>query len=162
MKHMLLGHWGTTPGQNFIYVEGHEPALMHEAMAAALDTAVKQIKNVQEKARAHGDLTRPCWPMIVFNSPKGWTGPKIVDGLQVEGTFRSHQVPLHPNANPEHLKQLQSWRSFSLSGLIPGFQLIPNSLPIELGCYPLPSRNGWMRRKSRTSAAMAMIGGMLS
>jgi xylulose-5-phosphate/fructose-6-phosphate phosphoketolase len=101
----LLHGYGWTP----IFVEGHEPTLMHEAMAAALDTAVEQIKAIQEKARARGDIARPRWPMIVLNSPKGWTGPKIVDGLQVEGTFRAHQVPLHPNANPEHLKLLEDW-----------------------------------------------------
>ena len=67
---------------------------MHEAMATALDTAVEQIKRIQQNARTHGDLTRPRWPMIVLKSPKGWTGPKVVDGLQVEGTFRAHQVPL--------------------------------------------------------------------
>ena len=66
----LLRGYGWTP----IFVEGHEPALMHEAMATALDTAMEQIKTIQEKARVHGDLTRPRWPMIVLNSPKGWTG----------------------------------------------------------------------------------------
>ena len=83
---------------------------MHEAMAATLDTAVEQIKNIQQDARVHGNTTRPRWPMIVFNSPKGWTGPKIVDGLQVEGTFRAHQVPVSdPATHPEHLKLLEEW-----------------------------------------------------
>jgi xylulose-5-phosphate/fructose-6-phosphate phosphoketolase len=102
----LLRGYGWTP----YFVEGHEPALMHQAMAAALDTTVEQIKKIQEDARVHGNLTRPRWPMIVLNSPKGWTGPKMVDGLQVEGTFRSHQVPLSdPATHPEHLKQLEDW-----------------------------------------------------
>src|SRR5664279_5232672 len=102
----LLRGYGWTP----IFVEGHEPVLMHEAMATALDTAVEQIKNIQQNARADGDLTRPRWPMIVLNSPKGWTGPKIVDGLQIEGTFRAHQVPISdPRAHPEHLKLLEDW-----------------------------------------------------
>src|ERR1039458_2426724 len=102
----LLRDYGWTP----YFVEGHEPELMHEAMAATLDTAVEQIKKIQQDARVHGNLARPRWPMIVLNSPKGWTGPKIVDGLQVEGTFRSHQVPLSdPATHPEHLKLLEDW-----------------------------------------------------
>jgi len=91
------------------FVEGHESELMHEAMAAALDTAVEQIKKIQQDARDQGNFTRPRWPMIVLNSPKGWTGPNIVDGKQIEGNFRSHQVPLHPRAHPEHLKLLEDW-----------------------------------------------------
>jgi xylulose-5-phosphate/fructose-6-phosphate phosphoketolase len=102
----LLRGCGWTP----IFVEGHDPELMHEAMATALDTAVEQIRTIQEKARIQGDLSRPRWPMIVLNSPKGWTGPKVVDGLQVEGTFRAHQVPLSdPATHPEHLKLLEDW-----------------------------------------------------
>ena len=102
----LLRGYGWTP----YFVEGHEPALMHEAMAATLDTAVEQIKKIQQDARVHGNIARPRWPMIVLNSPKGWTGPKMVDGLQIEGTFRSHQVPLSdPATHPEHLKLLEDW-----------------------------------------------------
>jgi xylulose-5-phosphate/fructose-6-phosphate phosphoketolase len=92
------------------YVEGHEPALMHEAMAATLDVVVEEIKRIQHEARVNGNTMRPRWPMIVLNSPKGWTGVKWVDGLQIEGTFRAHQVPLSdPRAHPEHLKQLEEW-----------------------------------------------------
>jgi xylulose-5-phosphate/fructose-6-phosphate phosphoketolase len=106
----LLRGYGWTP----IVVEGHEPALMHEAMAAALDAAVEQIGDIQRNARASvragRGFTRPRWPMIVLNSPKGWTGPKVVDGRQIEGTFRSHQVPLGgPSAHPEHLTLLEEW-----------------------------------------------------
>ena len=102
----LLRGYGWTP----YFVEGHEPALMHEAMAAALDAAVAQIKQIKERARVGGDVSRPRWPMIVLNSPKGWTGPKTVDGLKVEGSFRSHQVPLSdPAIHPEHLKLLEEW-----------------------------------------------------
>ena len=102
----LLRGCGWTP----YFVEGHEPALMHEAMAATLDTAVEQIKSIQQDARANGNLTRPRWPMIVLKSPKGWSGPKVVDGLQIEGSFRSHQVPLSdPAAHPDHLKLLEEW-----------------------------------------------------
>lgn len=92
------------------YVEGHEPALMHEAMAATLDVAVEEIKRIQREARVNGNTMRPRWPMIVLKSPKGWTGPKWVDGVQIEGTFRAHQVPLSdPATHPEHLKLLEEW-----------------------------------------------------
>jgi len=92
------------------FVEGHEPELMHQAMAATLDTVVEQIKTIQHDARVNGNSARPRWPMIVLKSPKGWTGPKRVDGLQVEGTFRAHQVPLaDPATHPEHLKLLEDW-----------------------------------------------------
>ena len=73
------------------FVEGHEPALMHEAMAATLDEAIEDIRGIQSNARNNKDTTRPRWPMIVLKSPKGWTGPKVIDGLPVEGTFRAHR-----------------------------------------------------------------------
>jgi len=103
----LLRGYGWTP----YYVEGHEPALMHQAMAAALDEAAASILAIQQNARETGDLTRPRWPMIVLRSPKGWTGPKQVDGRPNEGTFRAHQVPLAVSATapPEHLAQLEAW-----------------------------------------------------
>jgi xylulose-5-phosphate/fructose-6-phosphate phosphoketolase len=104
-REQLFRGYGWTP----LFVEGHEPARMHEAMAAALDTAVEQIREIQHDARNTGRRSRPRWPMIVLSSPKGWTGPKIVDGREVEGTFRSHQVPLHPGKHPEHLKLLEDW-----------------------------------------------------
>ncbi|HUT40669.1 MAG TPA: phosphoketolase family protein, partial [Gammaproteobacteria bacterium] len=91
------------------FVEGDDSQTMHRLMASALDSAVEDIGAIQDRARIHGDGTRTRWPMIVLKSPKGWTGPKVVDGLQVEGTFRAHQVPLHPSANPEHLKLLEDW-----------------------------------------------------
>jgi xylulose-5-phosphate/fructose-6-phosphate phosphoketolase len=82
-------------------------------MAAALDTAVEQIKQIQREAREIGragdNFTRPRWPMIVLKSPKGWSGPRVVDGLQIEDTFRAHQVPLHPRAHPDHLELLDAW-----------------------------------------------------
>jgi xylulose-5-phosphate/fructose-6-phosphate phosphoketolase len=102
----LLRGYGWTPH----FVEGHEPEKMHRAMAATLDQVVEQIRRIQRRARKQGDASRPRWPMIVLNSPKGWTGPKMIDGLPVEGTFRSHQVPLSdPARNPRHLKQLENW-----------------------------------------------------
>jgi len=102
----LLRGYGWTPH----YVEGHEPMLMHAAMAATLDKVIEEIRRIQAQAREHGATDRPRWPMIVFASPKGWTGPKFVDGLAIEGTFRSHQVPISdPAKNPEHLRQLEDW-----------------------------------------------------
>ncbi len=102
----LLRGYGWTP----IHVEGHEPELMHEAMATALDSAMEQIKAIQQNARVHGDTTRPRWPMIVLKSPKGWTGPKWVDDVQIEGTFHAHQVPVtDPSAHPGHLKLIEDW-----------------------------------------------------
>ena len=92
-----------------IFVEGHEPEAMHALMSAALDRAVADIQRVQREAREHGQTDRPRWPMVVLNSPKGWTGPKVVDGEPCEGNFRSHQVPLHPADHPGHLKQLEDW-----------------------------------------------------
>ena len=91
------------------FVEGDDSQRMHRLMASALDSAVEDIGAIQDRARIHGDGMRPRWPMIVLKSPKGWTGPRVVDGLQVEDTFRAHQVPLHPRANPEHLKLLEDW-----------------------------------------------------
>jgi len=103
----LLRGYGWSPR----FVEGHDPALMHEAMATALDAAVEEIKTIQVDARGNGNLSRPRWPMIVLASPKGWTGPKAIDGKANEGTFRSHQVPLAVSATapPEHLRQLEAW-----------------------------------------------------
>jgi len=93
-----------------LFVEGDEPEKMHVLMAAALETAIEQIRNIQSSAREKDDATRQHWPMIVLRSPKGWTGPKFVDGLQIEGTFRSHQVPLVvDSAHPDHVELLERW-----------------------------------------------------
>jgi xylulose-5-phosphate/fructose-6-phosphate phosphoketolase len=102
----LFRGYGWTP----YFVEGDDPETMHQLMAAALDTAIGEIQQVQNNARNNNDATRPRWPMIVLKSPKGWTGPKIVDGLPIEGTFRAHQVPLLIDAaHPDHLGQLDTW-----------------------------------------------------
>ncbi len=101
----LLRGYGFEPH----FVEGAEPAAMHEQMAATLERIVDALKGFQLAARANGALTRPRWPMIVLNSPKGWTGPKVVDGLPVEGTFRSHQVPISEMERPEHVGLLEAW-----------------------------------------------------
>ena len=92
------------------YVEGDDPDLMHEAMAATLDQVIEEIQRIQHEARTLEKTKRPRWPMIVLRSPKGWTGPKWVDGVQIEGTFRAHQVPLSdPRSHPEHLTLLEDW-----------------------------------------------------
>jgi len=97
-------------GWNPYFVEGDDPEKMHQLMASVLEKAVEDIRQIQEGARTKNNSVRPRWPMIVLRSPKGWTGPKTVDGLQVEGTFRSHQVPiLVDNSHPDHLPQLESW-----------------------------------------------------
>ncbi len=102
----LLRGYGWAP----CFVEGHDPALMHEAMATALDAAIEEIRRLQQEAREHGRIERPAWPMIVLASPKGWTGPKVVDGLPVEGTFRAHQVPISdPSTHADHLQLIEDW-----------------------------------------------------
>jgi len=102
----LMEGYGWTP----YFVEGDDPETMHQLMAGTIDKAIEDIRRIQENARNKNDASRPRWPMIVLRSPKGWTGPKIVDGLQVEGTFRAHQVPLLVDPeHPEHIKQLENW-----------------------------------------------------
>ena len=102
----LLEGYGYAP----YYVSGDEPAAMHDRMAAVLDRVMDEVARIQREAREGGSTERPRWPMIVLRSPKGWTGPKVVDGLPVEGTFRAHQVPLTDFATkPEHLHMLEDW-----------------------------------------------------
>ncbi|HZE85684.1 MAG TPA: phosphoketolase family protein, partial [Puia sp.] len=117
LKQLLQGY-GWTP----FFVEGDDPAQMHPDMATTLDQVIHQIRSIHHQARENGQTARPRWPMIVLRSPKGWTGPKEVDGLPVEGTFRSHQVPLSDPANkPDHLRQLESWmRSYRPDELFDG------------------------------------------
>lgn len=90
------------------FVEGSEPMEMHRKMAEALDKCVKEIKDIQKKAREGKSDKRPFWPMIVLRTPKGWTGPKVVDGLQIEDSFRAHQVPITME-KPEHMQLLKDW-----------------------------------------------------
>ena len=102
----LLEGYGWRP----IVVAGDEPEPVHHALAAALDEALDEIREIQRAARSDGVTTRPHWPMLVLRTPKGWTGPKEVDGLPVEGTWRSHQVPITDvRDNPEHLRLLEEW-----------------------------------------------------
>jgi xylulose-5-phosphate/fructose-6-phosphate phosphoketolase len=97
-------------GYEVHFVEGSDPSCMHQAFAATLDTCYARIRDIQHAARTHGFSGRPCWPAIVLRSPKGWTGPAVVDGLPVEGTFRAHQVPLADvRTDPEQLMMLEAW-----------------------------------------------------
>ena len=105
LESLLIGY-GYAPR----FVEGDDPATMHQLMAATLDGVLDEIAAIQRRAREDGEAGRPRWPMIVLSTPKGWTGPKMVDGLPAEGSFRSHQVPLAElRTHPEHLRQLEEW-----------------------------------------------------
>ena len=110
-----LTHLFTGYGWKPYFVEGHEPEKMHHLMAGTLDAIVKEIQSIQKNARSQNaqsqeDSGLPVWPMLILRSPKGWTGPKFVDGKQVEGTWRAHQVPVADlQAKPEHLKILEDW-----------------------------------------------------
>jgi xylulose-5-phosphate/fructose-6-phosphate phosphoketolase len=102
----LLEGYGHAP----VFVEGDDPAVVHGELAAALDSCLDEIGRIQGDARAGRDPERPRWPMIVLRTPKGWTGPKEVDGQRTEGSYRSHQVPLANVAkDPGHLRQLEAW-----------------------------------------------------
>src|ERR1700728_5480311 len=118
VKHLFLGY-----GYEPLFVEGDDPQQMHWLMASAFETAFDRIRAIQIAAR-HGSAARarPTWPMIVLRSPKGWTGPKEVDGLKVEGFWRAHQVPIaDPRENPAHLALLEQWmRSYQTETLFDG------------------------------------------
>ncbi|HEY7538266.1 MAG TPA: phosphoketolase family protein [Gaiellaceae bacterium] len=102
----LLSGYGWEP----LVVSGDEPLEVHGAFSAALERSLDEIDRIQQAARRNGETARPSWPMIVLRTPKGWTGPKELDGLPVEGTWRSHQVPISdPRRNPEHLRLLEEW-----------------------------------------------------
>ncbi|PWT83483.1 MAG: phosphoketolase [Blastocatellia bacterium] len=105
LTHLFIGY-----GYKPYFVEGHEPQPMHQRMAATFDTVIKEIHAIQQQARDKGPAAVPVWPMIILRSPKGWTGPKSVDGKPVEGTWRAHQVPVDDLARkPEHLTILADW-----------------------------------------------------
>jgi xylulose-5-phosphate/fructose-6-phosphate phosphoketolase len=114
----LLEGYGHAP----VLVSGDEPTAVHQALAAALDSSLEEIARIQREARLNDKSARPRWPMIVLRTPKGWTGPKVVDGLAVEGTFRAHQVPVTDfQAKPEHLRILEEWmRSYRPGELFDG------------------------------------------
>ena len=105
LEQLFLGY-----GWKPYFIEGDDPMQMHEKMAQLLDTIVEEIKTIKQNAAQNKNAQRPQWPMIILKSPKGWTGPKYVNGLKIEGNFRAHQVPItDPVTNPEHLAQLEEW-----------------------------------------------------
>ena len=105
LEYLFIGY-----GYKPYFVEGSEPEIMHQLMAGTLDTVIEEIKGIQREARVHGFNGRPQWPMIILRSPKGWTGPKEVDGKKTEDFWRSHQVPFGELATkPQHLKLLEQW-----------------------------------------------------
>jgi xylulose-5-phosphate/fructose-6-phosphate phosphoketolase len=114
----LLAGYGYAPR----FLEGNDPAKMHQGMAVALEEMLQEIRAIQGRARKEQDVERPRWPLLILRTPKGWTGPKKVDGKQVEGTWRSHQVPVtHVRENPQHLKILEKWmRSYRPEKLFDG------------------------------------------
>ena len=105
LEALLIGY-----GHKPYFVEGDDPAVMHQKMASTLEQCILEIRSLQQRARSSGDAARPCWPMIVLRSPKGWTGPIEIDGHKVEGSWRSHQIPiLDPATNKKSLKTLEDW-----------------------------------------------------
>lgn len=144
-------------GHEVFFVEGSEPLAMHEAMATTLDEAVVRVRAIQARARVGGVVGRALWPMIVLRSPKGWTGPKQVDGLKTEGSWRSHQVPLAGIAtNPAHLAQLEAWlrgygpeELFDAEGrLLPELQALAPAGQRRMGSNP-HANGGRLRRPLR-------------
>ncbi len=149
LEALLIGY-----GHKPYFVEGDDPFVMHQEMASALEQCILQIRSLQQHARSTGDATRPCWPMIVLRSPKGWTGPKQLDGHKVEGTWRAHQVPVaDPATNKKDLKIVEDWlRSykpeelFDANGtLIPDLQELSPSGSRRISANP--HANGGLLRK---------------
>ena len=134
------------------FVEGDDPMTMHRKMAETMDAVIEEIKAIQKNARENNDAERPIWPMIVLRTPKGWTGPKVVDGKQIEGSFRAHQVPLSMESE-EHLELLKQWLKsyhpeelFDENGrLIPELQELAPKGNARLGANP--HANGGMLLK---------------
>ena len=140
------------------FVEGDDPAQMHQKMAAALDWAVREIQRIQESARSFGETERPRWPMVVFRSPKGWTCPKEVDGVALEGTSRVHQLPLAVDeAHPQQLPLLEAWlRSYhpeelfdEAGALIPSLRAMAPQGERRMGSNP-HANGGLLLRDLRT------------
>ena len=153
LEHLLRGY-GYTP----YFVEGHEPEAMHQLMAATLDKVVAEIRRIQSDARERGVTERPRWPMIVLKTPKGWTGPKEVDGLPVEGTYRAHQVPLsEPTEHPEHLKILEAWmRELPARGAL---RRRRPAHPRAAASSPRRASAGWAPTRAPTAASCSAICG---
>ena len=123
---------------------------MHQQLAATLDHVLGEIRAIQQRARTGGEHTRPRWPMIVLRTPKGWTGPKVVDGLPVEGTWRAHQVPLaEVREKPEHLALLEAWmRSYRIEELFDDDGR-PRPRPWSTGCRS--ASGAWARIRTPTA-----------
>ncbi len=136
----LMKGYGYTPP----FVEGDDPPAMHQLMAATLDRVVDEIQNIQTQTRRDGYQKRPLWPMIVLRTPKGWTGPKEVDGHKTEGSWRSHQVPMGDMSQPGHVKILESWMKsykpdelFDAAGkLVPELAELPPKGPRRMSANP--------------------------
>ena len=151
IRNLFIGY-----GHEPIFVEGDDPKTMHHQMADALDVALASIRSIQQSARAQAQpLHRPKWPMIVLRSPKGWTGPKEVDGLKVEGFWRAHQVPIaNARDNPEHLKLLEVWmksyepeKLFDANGrLVPELQALAPQGKRRMGANP-HANGGLLKRE---------------
>ncbi len=146
----LFRGYGYTP----YFVEGDDPAEVHQQLAATMETAIQQIREVQQTQRASGVAERPRWPMIVLRTPKGWTGPEEVDGKRVEGFWRSHQVPVGDiHHNPEHLQMLEQWmRSYqpeelfdAQGALIPELKALSPAGHRRMGANP-HANGGLLRR----------------
>ena len=146
----LFRGYGYTP----YFVEGSDPAEMHQTMASVMEECILKIKEIQRDARVHGNVYRPRWPMIILRTPKGWTGPEEVDGHKVEGFWRAHQVPMGGmHSNPEHLRKLEEWMKgykpeelFDESGtLIPELKELNPVGPRRMGSNP-HANGGLLRR----------------
>ena len=143
-------------GHEPIFVEGDDPTQVHQSLAGALDSALTQIQQIQGEARPagiNGNVERPRWPMIVLRTPKGWTGPKFVDGKPVEGTWRAHQVPIADFKTPEHLQQLEDWlKSYRPQELFDEAGKFRDELAalapsgdLRMGCNPHANGGGLLR-----------------
>ncbi len=132
------------------FVEGSDPAAMHRLMAQTLETVIAEIKKIQQEARTQGITHCPAWPMIVLRTPKGWTGPKEVDGHKVEGFWRAHQVPFQIHENPSHLKLLEAWlrgyrpeELFDENGrLMPELKALAPAGPRRMSANPVANGGG--------------------
>ncbi|HTT71433.1 MAG TPA: phosphoketolase family protein [Anaeromyxobacteraceae bacterium] len=149
LEHLLLGY-----GYRPHFVEGEEPLAMHQLMAGTLEEVLHEIRAIQAEARGRGAKARPRWPMIVLKTPKGWTGPRTVDRLKVEGTWRAHQVPIDEvRKNPDHLRLLESWLKsyrprelFDESGrLVPELRALAPAGTRRMGANP-HANGGLLRR----------------
>jgi xylulose-5-phosphate/fructose-6-phosphate phosphoketolase len=150
LEALLIGY-----GHKPYFVEGDDPLAMHQKMASTLEQCVLEIRSIQQQARSTGDATRPRWPMIVLRSPKGWTGPKVVNGHKVEGSWRAHQIPVSdPATNKKDLKLVEDWlhsykpeELFDANGtLVPELQELAPLGPRRISANP-HANGGVLRRE---------------